>query len=379
MSDARIKEIMLVGNRAPESAFHVLGMRDQEAAALAGSNDPSPVGVGADGGNKGRAMNIVAISLWNYLKCKPYLKPLACSDLLGDQSARHASAVVEAALARDGRRPGLMSQMLTDGATAATTESSKVIAGQKEKAAVLRSKGGEGLPKVDLVKHAVKETCGIHGKVLEENHGLEAAFPGRALEDWLRLFHELFASAEATLARVLRHIWVQVAKLPGAVYDKQLASIMLATSSKWEIIYQTCFKLLPILLPHMQHEHLQHRRVPMLVLFLEKCREFLRGDLTVDGTKVAATVTEKVKWLSGVVHEGQLVGGVYLVVDMWEQSYHHFFKFAKSNSEYGDFDAPMLRHMMAERALKDTAWSAAAAHCLPTLPHACSHSHTLSV
>jgi hypothetical protein len=210
------------------------------------------------------------------------------------------------------------------------------------------------------VKHAVRETCSIHGKVLEENHGLEAAFPGRALEDCLRLFHELFASAEATLARVLRFIWVTVAKLPAVLYDKQLASIPLATASKWEIIFKTCFKLLPILVPHFTHEHALHRRTPMLQLFLEKCRVFLRGDLTVDGTKVAATVVAKVKWLSGVLYEGQLVGGVHLVVDMWEQTYHKFFKFAKSSSEYGQFDSPHLRHMMAERALEDTAWYAEA-------------------
>ena len=136
---------------------------------------------------------------------------------------------------------------------------------------------------------------------------------------------------------------------------KQLASIPLATASKWEIIFKTCFKLLPILVPHFTHEHALHRRTPMLQLFLEKCRVFLRGDLTVDGTKVAATVVAKVKWLSGVLYEGQLVGGVHLVVDMWEQTYHKFFKFAKSSSEYGQFDSPHLRHMMAERALEDTA------------------------
>ena len=257
---------------------------------------------------------------------------------------------------------GLLAQAITDGATAATAESAAVIAGQQEKAAAARRQGAAGLPPKDFVGTAAKETCSIHGAVLEENHGMEAAFPQRMLEDWLRLFHELFASAEATLARVLRHIWVEVAKLPGVLYDKCLASIALATSSKWEIIYTVCFKLLPILQPHGMHELSRHRATPMLQLFLEKCRAFLRGDLSVDGTKVSATVVEKVRWLSGVLYEGQLVSGIYLMVDVWEQSYHKFFKFAKSPSQYGNFDSPHLRHMIAERVLASTAWYAAARH-----------------
>ena len=86
----------------------------------------------------------------------------------------------------------------------------------------------------------------------------------------------------------------------------------------------------------------------------------MRGDLSVDGTKASAAVVEKVRWLSGVLYEGQLVGGIHLVVDVWEQSYHKFFKFAKSPSKYGNFDSPHLRHMIAERVLEGTAWYAAA-------------------
>lgn len=361
-SNPRLAETLSVCNRAAESAFYTLGIRDAEIAKEKGSVDPSPYGVGMDGGNKGRAMNIIALSIWCYNERKPLLRPLACSDLLGDQTARNSAAVVQAALERDGRRPGLLAQAITDGATAATAESAAVIAGQQEKAAAARRQGAAGLPPKDFVGTAAKETCSIHGAVLEENHGMEAAFPQRMLEDWLRLFHELFASAEATLARVLRHIWVEVAKLPGVLYDKCLASIALATSSKWEIIYTVCFKLLPILQPHGMHELSRHRATPMLQLFLEKCRAFLRGDLSVDGTKVSATVVEKVRWLSGVLYEGQLVSGIYLMVDVWEQSYHKFFKFAKSPSQYGNFDSPHLRHMIAERVLASTAWYAAACH-----------------
>jgi hypothetical protein len=377
--DPRVFEVLGVGNRAAESAFYTMGMRDADIEAARGDVDPSPVAVGMDGGNKGRAMNLIAISLWCYVKRKPYLQALACSDLLGDQTAKHAAAVVQAALARGKRRPGRLVQCITDGASAATAESAAVVAGQQAKAAEERAKGAAGLPAIDMVKHAVTETCAIHGKVLEENHGLEAAFPGRALEDCLRLFHELFASAEATLARVLRHIWVTVAKLPAVLYDKHLASIPLATASKWEIIFKTCFKLLPILMPHSMHEHPLHRRTPMLELFLEKCRAFLRGDLTVDGTKVAATVVAKVKWLSGVLYEGQLVGGVHLVVDMWEQTYHKFFQFAKSSSQYGGFDSPHLRHMIAERAFEDTAWyTEARKNPKVALPRFHKHAATLS-
>lgn len=208
-SNPRLAETLSVCNRAAESAFYTLGIRDAEIAKEKGSVDPSPYGVGMDGGNKGRAMNIIALSIWCYNERKPLLRPLECSDLLGDQTARNSAAVVQAALERDGRRPGLLAQAITDGATAATAESAAVIAGQQEKAAAARRQGAAGLPPKDFVGTAAKETCSIHSAVLEENHGMEAAFPQRMLEDWLRLFHELFASAEATLARVLRHIWVE--------------------------------------------------------------------------------------------------------------------------------------------------------------------------
>ena len=357
--DPRLNEAFTVCNRAAESAFVKLGLLDAEIAKEKGIADTSPYAVGMDGGNKGRAMNIIALSTWCQATSKPHLRPLACSDLSGDQTAKNSSSVVLTALEADGRHPGRLVQSITDGATAAKAESDAVVAGLHEKAvAAARRDAGAGLPPVDYTP--VKETCSIHGAVLEENHGMEAFAPGRMLEDWLRLFHELFASAEATLARVLRHIWVQVAKLPGTLYDKCLASIPLATSSKWEIIYKTCFKLLPILMPLTTHEHTMHRATPMLKLFLEKCRGYLRGDLSVDGTKVSAAVVEKIRWLSGVLYEGQLVGGIHLVVDVWEQSYHKFFKFAKSPSKYGNFDSPHLRHMMAERVLECTAWYAKA-------------------
>jgi hypothetical protein len=378
-SNPRLAETFAVCNRAAESAFYNLGIRDAEIAKEKGSLDPSPYAVGMDGGNKGRAMNIIALSVWSYDERKPLLRAIACSDLLGDQTAKNSAAVVQAALERDGRRPGLLAQAITDGASAATAESAAVIAGQQEKAAAARRQGAAGLPPKDIVVAAAKESCSIHGTVLEENHGMEAAFPQRMLEDWLRLFHELFASAEATLARVLRHIWVDVAKLPGVLYDKCLASIALATSSKWEIIYTVCFKLLPILQPHAMHELSMHRATPMLQLFLDKCRAFLRGDLSVDGTKVSAAVVEKVRWLSGVLYEGQLVGGIYLIVDVWEQSYHKFFKFAKSPSQYGNFDSPHLRHMIAERVLEGTAWyEAARANPKAALPRFHRYAATLS-
>ena len=129
--DARVAEVLGVGHRAAESAFYTLGMRDTAIDAQRGRLDPSPVAVGMDGGNKGRAMNLIALSIWCYVKRKPYLKALACSDLLGDQTAKHCSDVVQAALARDGRRPGRLVQCITDGASAATAESDAVITGQQ--------------------------------------------------------------------------------------------------------------------------------------------------------------------------------------------------------------------------------------------------------
>eukprot|EP00965_Chrysotila_dentata_P007295 236231-Pleurochrysis_carterae.AAC.1 len=56
-----------------------------------------------------------------------------------------------------------------------------------------RANGADGA----IVENARQETCAIHAKALEENHGLEAAFPGHALCDWTRLLWEYFSFKRA--------------------------------------------------------------------------------------------------------------------------------------------------------------------------------------
>ena len=62
----------------------------------------------------------------------------------------------------------------------------------------------------------------------------------------------------------------------------------------------------------------------------------------------------KILLLSGLEASLDLAASMYLLVDVWEQSYNRFFLFAKSPSRYGDFESPHLRHMMAEQAALDT-------------------------
>ena len=185
---------------------------------------------------------------------------------------------------------------------------------------------------------------------------MEAAYPEGMVEDFLRLAWELFSSSESTLIDVFEHIWIERAKLPAVLFERCLRSLPEPTSSKWEVMFKVAVKLLPVIVPHDLHEVASHRRTPMLALFLEKCRDVLRGDLNAKGTKVSAAARDKVHFLSGVIAEHQLVGGIYLLVDVWEQSYTSFHKFCKSPSQYGNFDPPHLRHMMAERVMLDTVW-----------------------
>eukprot|EP00965_Chrysotila_dentata_P157984 5219534-Pleurochrysis_carterae.AAC.3 len=66
-----------------------------------------------------------------------------------------------------------------------------------------------------FVHAARKETCVIHGKALEEAHWLEAAFPGHALCDWVRL------------------IWIYECDMPNFEYDRCLDCLPEPTEAKW--------------------------------------------------------------------------------------------------------------------------------------------------
>ena len=95
-------------------------------------------------------------------------------------------------------------------------------------------------------------------------------------------------------------------------------------------------------------------RLSLIERFLAQCRKLFQGSTDVDADKRKAHPhVEKINRLSGLFQHGKLQAGIYAVIDLWEQAYNEFFQFAKSPSEFGNFDAPHLRHMIAEQVACD--------------------------
>jgi hypothetical protein len=63
-----------------------------------------------------------------------------------------------------------------------------------------------------------------------------------------------------------------------------------------------------------------------------------------------------VRLLNGIFATPDIYAAIYLTLDIWEQNFESFHAFARSPSVYGGFEAPFLRHMMAERACVDSVW-----------------------
>ena len=62
----------------------------------------------------------------------------------------------------------------------------------------------------------------------------------------------------------------------------------------------------------------------------------------------------KIQLLSGVVQRMDFEASCRLLADYHDSHLSQWFTFAKSDSQYGGFKPPALRHMMAERACRDT-------------------------
>jgi hypothetical protein len=106
----------------------------------------------------------------------------------------------------------------------------------------------------------------------------------------------------------------------------------------------------------------------MLEIFFEKCEVLFLG--TTDKNKAkrkSHTHIGKVRLLNGLFATPDLYSALYLIIDIWDQNFESFHKFARSPSEYGGFDSPFLRHQMTEQASIDTAWYQAA--CDKPLEH----------
>ena len=98
-------------------------------------------------------------------------------------------------------------------------------------------------------------------------------------------------------------------------------------------------------------------RLSLIERFLAMCRKLFMGSTDADAEmRKAHPHIEKINLLSGLFKHGKLQAGIFAIMDLWEQGYNDFFQFAKSPSEYGQFAAPHLRHMMAEAAAADKVW-----------------------
>ena len=119
------------------------------------------------------------------------MEALAAADLHGDGTGKNLAATLRAACDRTGLHPEGCTQCVTDGASACSGKAGETelfLRGLRERAT--------GMPSA-LVHASQKETCCIHAKVLEENRGMEAAFPGTILVHFTRLLWECFSKTGA--------------------------------------------------------------------------------------------------------------------------------------------------------------------------------------
>ena len=82
-----------------------LGVQDQLAEATANAISDAYWALASDGGNKGRAIQMMAISMWNFVLGRPEVKPLGAADLFGDQSAKNGSLTHMASIKAARLRP----------------------------------------------------------------------------------------------------------------------------------------------------------------------------------------------------------------------------------------------------------------------------------
>ena len=288
---------------------------------------------------------------FNWAACRPEAHPLAAADLFRDESHENVAAIDVKAIERAGLNPARCAAVLTDGTEHAVQEGAAVAEAMHTKA--------QGLPnasQLDKERMAHREWCCIHGWALEEKCGMEAAFPCDYLVNALRLLWEMVASPETGQSAHYRAIWVQDCKLEPDLFDTILGSMAEPTASKWQVMYDICRKLLPLLEPCGSLLVLASRRC-RLEIFLDRCRELNCGSMNDTRDKrVIHPHTDKIKLFSGALAELDVIAAIYLTVDAWEQCYSAFMRFCKSPARYGGFDQPFLRHMIAIEVCKMTVW-----------------------
>ena len=314
----------LICAESVKRAFTRLGVIDRAAEADVNSKDDAPWALSYDAGNKGRAIQMMAISRWNRELQEPETRPLGAADLFGDQSAKNGSMVHMAALKAAGYRPELIVAGISDGTEHAVQEMATTVH-------ECHVKGGSA-----EASRAMCEFCCIHGKALEENHGMEAAYPGNYLVDALRLLWEIFHSPEGGRLGEYRRIWVKDCGFSEALFDSTLGSLPEPTSAKWQVVYGVCEKLLPVLERVTSGSNRlldQDARPSYLETFLDVCRLLMCGSLdNSKQDKVAHPHTHKIQSLTGIFRALQVEAGIYLIIDMGEANYRGFYAFAKRPS-----------------------------------------------
>ena len=247
-------------------AFHHLAYPDQEREAKLNANYTGPICIGQDGGG---GYLMCAYGWFDYRRGKPYYLPLAAADLLRDQTAAHGMTLIARAMARAGIQDENVVASCSDGTTHAVQESQGAMA-----AAHLRGgRVGEQL--------GIAEFCCIHGKALEEVRGMGAAYPRNFLVEALRLLWEIIGSPIASGGRPdeYRKYWTEPVErkdgiwlpgLPGAFFDQNLDKLPEPTEAKWQVMYDACVVLDPLLVPFGNVLQPRSRRC-MLEIFFEKC------------------------------------------------------------------------------------------------------------
>ena len=334
------------------SATEVMGTLEDDAVRKANQADDQPWGGVGDGANKGRTTDVLAVSQMR--DNEPASAPLGAHDLFGDQRTVNNITTATRAIEHAGLRPCTMVSFLTDGTHHAVQEG----IGLCEQMAA----AAEGKPRPAWSKglKPAAENCAIHAVALEENHGITAAFPGEYHTHSALLIWEIVSSTEGGRADEYRNIWtrdltrldVTLVALPQHMFDNYFARLTKATTSKWEVSGLASRQILMLLDP-------PPGRVigsrSMLEIFLAKCRLLFCGTLDCDKDKrVVHPHLQKIELISGVIHRMDFEASCRLLASFHESHLREWFEFAKSPSVYGGFEPPHQRHMMAERACKDT-------------------------
>ena len=117
-----IPEEYIFNSTTVSNAFLRLDLLDAEEAATHNLECRAPWAFAADGGNKGKAVNVVAASVWHRPTRQPLVQPLSCSNLDDDQTAHNCAETVIVALHAAQLQPSLCMQGMSDGCTTAKNE-----------------------------------------------------------------------------------------------------------------------------------------------------------------------------------------------------------------------------------------------------------------